>query len=241
MLTFLFASVLCQTNVTEPINNQNITEPAKDMNVTEPAIIVNVTQPTKPDNNTAAPTTTPVIITKFSLDLRHESSTISSIHITWNAAIPEWVTVEKYQIKTQKIGSESITLSPGLEKDTNEYIVENLVSNSDYEVCIMASIINNTVPVETTTCRDFFTIPIMRYDSMYVLGAAIALFVMLILIGCVTWRCAVYSAAKREEDLKKPNGIQKKPVSTRDEDAPFLTPPTSRPQDTRKVFRPNVA
>ena len=64
--------------------------------------------------------TTTAAITEFSLDLEHKSSSTSSISISWITRIPEWITVQKYQILTQRIGSQSMILSPYLKSDAVE-------------------------------------------------------------------------------------------------------------------------
>ena len=197
--------------------------------------------------------TTEAPITEFSIELYHRESTTSSVSIVWRPLIPEGIKITKYRIETNKQDSESVTTSPELPADTTEYIVEDLIKDSKWKICVVASISNDTFSQdeEHFKCLDSFTIPYIRDDSLYVLAITVAVIGSLVLIGYLSWRCAVQEAEKRaaeaeaeeEEDendegkLIKP--VQAKPIllspvdnspdrpksSIEDEDIPYITPP----------------
>lgn len=212
--------------------------------------------------------TTEEPIREFSLLLLHRESTYSSIDIVWRPRLPEGVTVQKYIVKTTKRDSDSVTISPELPADADEFIVEDLIKDSVFDVCVVASIANSTFSEEREQCLESFTIPYIRDDSMYVLAIVMAVIGSLILFGYLSYRCAVAEVEKRaaeaeakeEEDddegkLLKP--VQAKPIllspvdnspdrpksSIEDEDIPFITPPWSEieREEREKAARNNVA
>ena len=164
----------------------------------------------------------------FYLDIYHVSSSITSIDVAWKTKVPDWMTIDKFEIITKKIGSGSTTLlkTEGLANDTSGYVVTDLTPDSEYDVCVVAYILNGTAvgaTVEVEECIMTFTIPYVRDDSLYVLGTVIGLFVILMVIGCITWRCAVRSAGEHGQPEDKMSKIEDK-AGPKEEQAPFLKP-----------------
>jgi hypothetical protein len=201
----------------------------------------------------APPTTTEAPITEFSIELYHRESSTSSISIVWRPRVPDDIRILKYIIETTKKGSKSVITSPVLPANTTEYIVEDLIKDSKWRVCVVASVKNVTdgSTTEHQQCLESFTIPYIRDDSLYVLAIVILVIGGLIVAGYMCWRCAVNRAEKaaqeteEEEDdsdegkLLKPQHAQPillSPVdnspdrpksSIEEEDIPFITPPWS--------------
>ena len=178
-------------------------------------------------------------ITAFEFDVYHISSSTSSIDITWRSYIPTWVKVEKFEIQAKNSSSE-VLFTKDLDSKADEYSINNLVPKTEYDVCIIASILNDTEELEITECMTISTIPYFREDSLYVLGGVIGVFLALVLIGCIAWRCAVYNAEKHP---KKENHKCKIETSTKEgqgeEGSPFIK--KDKPEyEVRRVFRPNT-
>jgi len=140
----------------------------------------------------------PILV--FSIEMYHRESTTSSISIIWRPRIPEGIEIEKYQIRTQKLDSDSIITTPDLPPTTTEYIVEDLIKESKWQVCVVATIKNDTQIDEEQECIESFTIPYIRPDSVYVLAIVILVIMSLIIAGYVSWRCAVSAAEQRAEE-----------------------------------------
>jgi len=174
------------------------------------------------DDSTGLMTTEPPPITEFSLDIHHMQSTTSSIQFRWDAAVPEWMKVSSFSITVAKIGSEvdSLMTYPEVPGREDYFEAEDLIKDAEWTVCVTSKVLNGTSnpqEVEFKDCFDSFTIPYIRPDSVYVLFLVFGYIILMILVGYISWKCAVSrkekaqaeaeaaAAAEDEEEDKKAN------------------------------------
>lgn len=185
-------------------------------------------------------------ILEFSLEINHLASSVSSIELSWKALVPDSIRVERYRITAVKNGSEAVTTGPPLKPTRTGYVVEDLVADSMYHVCVMVTLVNTTslivegaegVEEEYRQCVHVATIPYILENSLYVLCGTIGFILFLVLVGFITWRCAMCHAeqAERKKDKGEGSGDAEK-----GEEAPFLASSSTKQEpEIRKVFRPN--
>ena len=198
---------------------------------------------------TDMPMTTQAPITKFALVIKHMESSTSSIKFMWEARVPKWMKVQSYAITASQVDSEAVMTYPALPGFEDFFEADDLVEDSQYDVCITSQVMNDTESMELRDCFKSFTIAYVRQDSVYVLFLVIAYILLMLLIGYVSWRCAVAKAEKKaaaaEAEEEENEGKQKakivpeelKPIllsslsddqpksSIEDEDIPYITPP----------------
>lgn len=176
------------------------------------------------------------------LSLSHVKSSTSSIKVNWS--VPNGYFLKEYRIQATKETSDSLMVSPTFHGDNEtDYELHDLMTNSDYLVCIDAIVtgLNNTEYIE---CISSFTIPVIRVDSVVVLCCVLGYLLLMVLIGYLCWRRAHKKKAEQEAEEEEggqktqENGDQSKPillvspptdarprsVIEDDADIPFITP-----------------
>ena len=193
------------------------------------------------------PMTTEEPITEFSLQISHLESSTSAITFLCAPRVPKWMKVESYDITASKKGSGAVMTYPKQPGDTVTFEVNDLVRDSQFEVCVTCHVLNNTEPVEFLECFDSFTIPFFRPDSLYVLSIVIGYFLAMVLIGYIAWRCAVYKAKKEAAEAAYEEVEEDKVMSSkqyaREEEKPILLPsPTDEPvkSSIEDDYQPNM-
>jgi hypothetical protein len=155
-------------------------------------------------------TTTEGPATEFSIRFEHKESTTSSVKFFFHQRIPEWMNVEKHQILTQIVGSESVLHSPEIDGAEDMYEVENLEKDNQLKICVVTTVThtNSSDRHEEVfrNCFHSFTIPYIRNDSLYILIAVVAVLAALVIIGICGHARAVaraQAAAEEEEEEDK--------------------------------------
>lgn len=158
------------------------------------------------DSTTAGPEPTEPPV--FDIELFHTGSDTNEIDINWISHSSFNDDVKRYYITAQKKGSENMLTSPDMESDVREFLIEDLVHESDYEICLYAEMKNGTL---IDTCDDYFTIPFVRDDSLIVLFCVLGYIFLMILIGYLCWSYAKkkaeaeYEEEEEEEEEEKGN------------------------------------
>ena len=188
----------------------------------------------------------------LNVNITHKKSSTSSISIEWAINIPE--TIDEYHIRYRKDDSAAVTYSPALEWNSTSYEIKHLITNSLYNICIVATVLGNGSKSYEKACVDLKTIPLIRNDSLIALLATIAYIVLTILFGYFIWKkrkaehddqklqaaldkASVGSSEKLEkEDANQrnfllPPGQRPERLSIEDPDIPYITPPVSEIHD----------
>lgn len=178
--------------------------------------------------------TVPTTIDPRFVRLHHKSSTTGSITMNWT--VPNSAEVDGYRVQSWKTGSDSKTISPTLAWNETEYVITDLLRNTDYKVCVYAMVPTNDT--DERSCLNVFTIPLIRWDSLLALLLVILAILILVLLGIICWRRELKKHKgdnNSEDENKKSESSQPillaPPVDNRprssieDEDIPYITPP----------------
>lgn len=185
------------------------------------------------DQTTDVPTT--YIPPVFGIELLHSGSNVNHIDVRWESHESFNDDVKRYYLTAQKRGSLNVLTSPDLDSDVREYLIEDLIHNSYYEVCLFAELKNGTTVED---CEDeWFTIEFIRDDSLIILFCVLGYIFLMILIGYLCWSYAKKKAeeeAEEEEEEAEKEGNEallgkQRPQSAGidDRDIPYITPPLS--------------
>lgn len=185
--------------------------------------------------------------TRF-VKLSHTRSTTKSITVDWT--VPENSGVEGFRVETVKIGSQAKQISPILEWNATEYVIEDLSRNTDYQVCVHALL----APTSNTTeqsCLDLYTIPFIRWDSLIALFIVLGIVLLLVVLGLLCWRHARNKQRRKHNEDPDNNKIKSEstqpillapPVDDRprssieDADIPYITPPIDELENDEREY-----
>lgn len=175
------------------------------------------------------------------LDITIGERQVSSVAITWDA--PEEGEVTSYRIRAQKTDSEDLIYSPSFDPPENEYLMENLMANSEYEICVLADLKGKEGKDHLKDCRNVSTIPIVRVDSMLALFAALGFIFLMILIGILCWCCAHRRArrsAEEEEEEEDEADAEPEKVAPVIYRPAYVSPPTGSPVRSSIEDNPDI-
>ena len=183
------------------------------------------------------------------VDVTHRESSTSSISIEWRVRDEYLYDVIEFMVETRKMDSAAVTRSEPLPVERRFYEIRDLSTNAGYEICVSGWKLANATVVDDNVsqrhCVEMATIPLIRTDSLVVLGISIGLVLLTIVAGYLCWRCAKArlerAAAKAgdggddDNNATNTNGYQ--PIEEPTVDKPsFLEPPPSqvirRPRST---------
>ncbi|KAI0234839.1 hypothetical protein LSAT2_014787 [Lamellibrachia satsuma] len=150
------------------------------------------------DNDTTAPAND-----SFFIEIVHRHSSTSSIAIDW--IVPSQYDVTEYVVESRRRGSKSVTRSMPLPGNSRTYELTDLIFDADYEVCVYASLNNNST--RHSQCTQLFTIPLIRTDNLLILFGVIAYIFLTFLIAYMCWRNArnKFDAQLREGTVANDN------------------------------------
>lgn len=186
---------------------------------------------------------------EFSIKVLENERSTSSIAIDW--VIPKFYQdkVKNFEVQGKKRNSSAIISSTALTSEHRSYIIEDLRTNTDYEVCVFVTVVDIdgvNGPVEYEDCKYLSTIAIMRVGSIIGLIVALGYILLMILLGYLCWRYhkskILAEQAKKEEDEENENKdvAEKQPImylappvpgqrsSIEEDDIPYITPPVDK-------------
>jgi hypothetical protein len=169
------------------------------------------------------------------LEVKHVSSTISSITIRWNAtskAANGSGNDALVHIEAQNLATKMTVVSPPVKSSSSgddddlDFTIPDLAINADYEVCVVR------VNDGKKACQHMRTITVVRFDTVLAVLLALGFILFLILMAIVCWRCAVRAAEPKdervigdnEEGVKVCNASPTADDQLGDEKAPLLVP-----------------
>lgn len=189
--------------------------------------------------------------TVFFLSVQYNESSTTTIHITWD--VPETNDIRHYYVQSRRKDRSDIIRSPPLPSSRRNYVIHDLVRNSEYQVCVYAHFDNET---STSNCTDMGTIPLIRDDSLIGVFCALGYILLMILLGYLVWRYHKRKSEKKlleseegsrsEEEGEKlnpnsapaqylgPPGSDVPRSSIEDQDIPYITPPVEQLSDEEK-------
>jgi len=147
------------------------------------------------------------VITAYNISIQHLQSTTSSVRFKWSTSIPDWMSVQNFEITATRLDSDSksVISYPPVPKYKNFFEAEDLVKDAKWEICVTTHLLNGTSSanpeeVEVPTCFLSKTIPYIRADSLYWMFIVLGYIVLMIIIGYVSHRCAVARKEKEEAE-----------------------------------------
>ncbi len=162
----------------------------------------------------------------FQIVIESHQRTTSSIEISWSIGN---FTANSFVVESRKVDGDAITKSP--ETTELEYIIEDLVVDQEYEVCVIVSRDEG----EDRECSQFSTIVLIRDDSIFALFCALGYIGLCALIGYLVWKYhsrKLQVEAEEDEEPINPEGkhAPSGPLrsSIEDEDIPYITPPVDQ-------------
>ena len=137
---------------------------------------------------TAAPNDTATTATdpgEFGIVVIHEESDTSKISITWtvNDAGHD---VESFIVESRKTDGKDKIVSPPLNGSVRGYVVEDLRTNTEYQICLKPSV--ESKPDAQPECEVFKTLATIRKDSILVLLLVLGYLLLMIIIGIICWK-----------------------------------------------------
>ncbi|KAK6166136.1 hypothetical protein SNE40_022900 [Patella caerulea] len=118
---------------------------------------------------------------KFDLMSEIDSSTASSIYVTWETHAQNKAFIEGYQVHYQKVASSYVQYSLMLPPSQTSYSIRNLVADTYYKVCVV--LYRNDTNIEDRSCMDAYTtswhIPVSIGSSI---GAVLALSIIVLIV-----------------------------------------------------------
>ena len=139
------------------------------------------------------------LLEPFKLDIYHVSSSPSQIVISWN--VPFGYSVKEYQVQHREDIQQSWMTSSKLSENQTQYSIDELRSDSLYDICVQMNYTDNNQTVfDARKCSAISTIPFIRMDSILALVATVGYIVITVLIGCCHWmrRKAEFDKMQRE-------------------------------------------
>lgn len=133
----------------------------------------------------AANATTPP---PFSFSISEIGVNTNHIEIQFDI-VPANHTIVKYLVTAQKKDSDSVIISPEINNTVTTYTIDDLMTDSEYEICATATVKNSTGEFEVQDCLAEETIPLIRADSLYILFIVLGYFIIMVLIGIICWKC----------------------------------------------------
>ncbi|ELT92162.1 hypothetical protein CAPTEDRAFT_228258 [Capitella teleta] len=192
---------------------------------------------------TTAPTT--VFVTteppSFSIRMKHAQSSTSSITVEWSVPYNFEDDMNDYQIQARKVDSDVVLSSPSLPSNGTLYVIDNLVRNAEYEICVTASF--KSVDDTKQQCENYSTLALLRFDSIVATLIAVGYILLMVIIGVICWLCARRRMERKEKDEEeeelKTDGSEEllKPASANNTLAP---PPEYRPRNSIEEELPNI-
>ncbi len=187
--------------------------------------------------------TEPTTIGPFVVNIDAEARATSSLTIKW--WIPKGYDVVQYEVSSSKTSSNATTRSGPLDPDEGHYKIEDLATNTEYEVCVEAVLEEEKDEDPQVFCEKMRTIPVVLVSSIVVCFGVLAFIVLLVLIGYCVWKreyakvqAKLEEAENEEQEKIKPNETQQTympppnpnqpKASIEDHDIPYITPPVEQ-------------
>lgn len=184
---------------------------------------------------------TPTKEPEFHIHLNHLSSSTSSITVEWYIPPTFEENIEDYLIEARKLESEAILTSPSLPSNETLYEIEDLATNSKYEICLQANF-KPGMEIDGENhkvCNEMYTLALIRKDSIVALCIAIGYILLMVIIGIVCWMCA--QKKSREGDAAQDDQAEEEELLTEKAGNNYLAPPPqSRPRSSIEEELPNI-